>query len=290
MPKAKRVGKENKWGNKSRFYQVGLKQYPSVTTILSVIGKPALVAWSAKVEREAVIEVSANLYQDCPSSPRMSRIGWITSLQSRLTKEKEHTKLLTKAGEVGSQAHSWIEWQIKRELMHDVGPCPVISPAAQLAVSAWERWKCSVSFKPLLCEQAVWSTNLEYAGTMDLLAEINGEVTLLDWKTGKAIYDESFLQNAAYRYAVAEMRLLPGSPKINGMIVRLPKLEKDPEFETKAVPGELADLMEVFMNVRQLWEWLNAKEELTNSPEAEAGENRPTETNQRVVAPSSAAL
>jgi hypothetical protein len=49
MTRAKRVPKENKWGHKSRFYQVGENQYPSVTTILGCIGKPALVAWSAKV-------------------------------------------------------------------------------------------------------------------------------------------------------------------------------------------------------------------------------------------------
>jgi hypothetical protein len=36
-------------------------------------------------------------------------------------------------------------------------------------------------------------------GTMDLLAEVNGEVTLVDFKTGKAIYPEAFLQSVAIR-------------------------------------------------------------------------------------------
>jgi hypothetical protein len=268
LSKAKRVPKENRWGDQSRFYRVGDKEYPSVTTILSCLGKPALIAWAAKIERELVIEVSADLYAACPSKPRMSRTGWITSLNSRLTKEKAHSKELKKAGEIGSEAHAWIEWTIKSSLLYDVGACPVISPAAQIAVGAWERWKNKVSLKPLLCEQAVWSHELGYAGTMDLLAEVNGEVTLLDWKTSKAVYSESHLQNAAYRHALREMGL---ADKMNGMIVRLPKLATDPDFEVVPVTESEESLMEVFENVLALWKWLNQKEVLTEvSPEASA--------------------
>jgi hypothetical protein len=259
---AKRVAKENKWGDKSRFYTVKGKDYPSVTTILSCIGKPALVAWAAKVEREMVIDVSADLYLACQSNPPMSRIGWITSLNSRLTKEKAHSKALKKAGEIGSEAHEWIEWQIKSQLLHEVGPCPVISAPAMLAVAAWERWKESVNFKPLLCEQAVWSEVHEYAGTMDLLAEVNGRPTLLDWKTGKAIYDESFLQNAAYRHALMEMGVYGAA---DGMIVRLPKLEGDPEFEAKPVTTPEPELFKAFLCAMELWKWLNQKQELTTA-------------------------
>jgi hypothetical protein len=260
---AKRVAKENKWGNKSRFYSVKGKEYPSVTTILGCIGKPALIAWSAKVEREMVLECSADLYLDVKCTPKMSRLGWITALTDKLGKTKASQKELEKASAIGSQAHERIEWEIKRQLMHDVGPCPVISDAAMLAVGAWERWKNSVEFKPLLCEQAVWSDTHQYAGTMDLLAEINGEVFLIDWKTGKRIYEEAYLQNAAYRQAVMEMGLLPNPDQpIKGMIVRLPKVETDPEFEAKEVPGEFDTLLEAFLTTRKLWAWLNAKEEL----------------------------
>lgn len=278
MSKTKRIAKENKWGDRSRFYEVDGKQYPSVTTILSVIGKPALIAWSAKVEREMVMEVSANLYEEVAESQKMSRLGWLNTLADRLGKTKASQKELAKASEIGSQAHSWIEWQIKRELMHKVGPCPIISPPAQLAVAAWERWRDSVNFKPLLCEQPVWSNVYRYAGTMDLLAEINGEITLLDWKTGKAIYDEAYLQNVAYRQALFEMRLLPELQirDLKGMIVRLPKLEKDPEFEAKPISEDSDKLMHIFIGVLNLWKWLNSKQELVDSPEAQ--ENGPTET------------
>lgn len=258
---AKRIAKENKWGNKSRFYLVEGKEYPSVTTVLSVIGKPALIAWAAKVEREMVMEVSTTLYETIAETEKMSKLGWITALSDRLGKMKASQKELDKASAIGSQAHEWIEHNIKAQLMHDVGPCPVISAPSMIAVGAWERWKNSVNFKPLLCEQPVWSHKYKYAGTMDLMAEINGRPTLLDWKTGKAIYQESYLQNVAYRQAVREMGLFDG--EIDGMIVRLPKVETDPEFEVRKIMESEDQLLDVFMNVRSLWEWLNQKEELT---------------------------
>lgn len=257
---AKRVAKENVWGDRSRFYKVGDREYPSVTTILSAINKPALVPWAAKVERELVIEAAADLYETISETPKMSGLGWLTALSDRLGKMKASQKELTKASEIGSQAHAWIEHNIKAQLLHDVGACPVISPPAMLAVGAWERWKNSVNFKPLLCEQPVWSHEHKYAGTMDLVAEINGRPTLLDWKTGKAIYQEAFLQNAAYRCAVREMGLFDG--EIDGMIVRLPKVETDPEFEVKAITESEDHLLEVFLNVRAMWAWLNEKQEL----------------------------
>jgi hypothetical protein len=106
---------------------------------------------------------------------------------------------------------------------------------------------------------------------MDLLAEVNGKTTLLDWKTGKAIYREAHLQNAAYRFAVLEMKLIPVQP-IEGMIVRLPKTETDPEFEIFEVKEPLPDLLFIFEQVHGLWKWLNAKEELKEiAPEAVAG-------------------
>lgn len=263
---AKRIAKENKWGDKSRFYNVKGKEYPSVTTILGCIGKPALIAWAAKVEREMVIEESARLYETIIETPKMSRTAWITTLNDRLGKTKASQKELTKASEIGSQAHQWIEWTLKAELLHEAGPCPVISSQAQLAVSAWTRWRNSVKLKPILCEQPVWSEEHGYAGTMDLLAEVNGIPTLIDWKTGKAIYNEAKLQNAAYRRAVIEMKLVEEMPK--GMIVRLPKVETDPEFEVQEVVEDVSELLTIFLNAKGLWHWLNKKEDLKVSPEA----------------------
>lgn len=243
--------------SRGRFYEIDGMQYPSVTTILQIIGKPALVPWAAKVEREMVMEVSASLYLDCAQTPVMNRAAWMTTLQARLGKEKAHKKEMEKAAEIGSQVHALVEWTLKGELCHKVGPSPIISDKAQWAFMAWEDWRRAVNLKPLMVEQAVWSDEHRYAGTMDLLAEVDGQLTVLDWKTGKKIYPEAYIQNAAYRHAVREMG--HGDP-IRGMVVRLPKLETDPEFEAKNVPFHEAYLFQRFLRAKDLWNGMRLME------------------------------
>jgi hypothetical protein len=246
-----------------------------VTTILSVIGKPALVAWSAKVEREMVTNVSAQLYEDIAGTPKMSRLAYLNTLQTRLGKEKAHTKELAKAGDIGSQIHSLIEWTLRASLMEEPGPSPHISDKAQWGFMAWEDWKKSVNLKPVHVEQTVWSDRYGYAGTMDLLAYVNGVLTVLDWKSGKAIYPESYLQNAAYRHAIREMG--HGDPA-QGIIVRLPKVDTDPDFEVKTCPPE-GSCLDIFLHAKKLWEWnekndtytpKESKVEATHADQAEA--------------------
>lgn len=245
------LSKRENWKGSRWYTTPNGQEYPSVTTILSVIAKPALIAWSAKVEREMVTNVSAQLYEDIAGTPKMSRLAYLNSLQARLGQEKAHTRELAKAGDIGSQIHSLIEWTLRASLMEEPGPSPSICDKAQWGFMAWEDWKKSVNLKPVHVEQTVWSDRYGYAGTMDLLAHVNGVLTVLDWKSGKAIYPESCLQNAAYRHAIREMG--HGDPA-QGIIVRLPKVDTDPDFEVKVCPPE-EPCLEVFLNAKRLWEW-----------------------------------
>lgn len=253
--------------NRGRFYEIEGMSYPSVTTILQVIGKPALVNWAAKVEREMVSEVSADLYLDCAETPTMTRNAWLTTLQSRLGKQKAAQKELAKAQEIGSQVHAMIEWNLKSQLCYRVGPSPLITDKAQWAFMAWEDWRKKVDLKPVFVEQTVWSNEWGYAGTLDLLAEVDGKLSVVDWKTGKRVYPEAFLQNAAYRHAIREMK---HADPIQGIVVRLPKVETDPEFEVVTVPHDEDWLFGQFMRAMGLWEWLRKMEEEAGAKQSES--------------------
>jgi hypothetical protein len=72
-----------------------------------------------------------------------------------------------------------------------------------------ERWKNLQPFlksiKILECEREIWHSS-GYAGTADLIAIIDDQPTLLDWKTSDRIkkrqwLDEAFIQTAAYAKA-----------------------------------------------------------------------------------------
>jgi hypothetical protein len=239
-----------------RVYLIDGQEMPSVTSILSVIGKPALIPWAAKVEREMVIEASANLYHDSYGTPKLSQAAWILSMQSRLGKMKAHTKELAKASEIGSQAHALIEWTLKAKLLQQPGPAPRVSDKAQWSFMAWEDWAKSVKLKPLYVEQVVYSRRFGYAGTLDLLAEVDGKLTVVDWKTGKAVYAEAHLQNAAYRQAIREMG--HGNP-VQGIIVRLPKVDTDPEFQAVVADQEKFSF-DAFLHAFELWNWTQIKD------------------------------
>lgn len=270
-----------------RFYAIpnddgSTTRMPSVTTILSSISKPALVSWAAKTEREAVSTAAADLYADLAASPQLPRSMYVLALEQRVGKEKAHSKALAAASEIGTAVHAKIDWTLKRDLGRPVGPEPLVPTAATGAVQAFEEWRHAVSLEPLHIEQTIWSRTHGYAGTLDVVARLNGRALLtllerqgpvtstlaawlreretvtacIDWKTGKKIYEESFLQSCAYQRAFSEM----GHGRVDGgLIVRVPKVLNDPQFEVAVVPPA-RELFPTFLAVRQLWEWTYAQE------------------------------
>src|SRR5215470_10946789 len=117
------------------------------------------------------------------------------------------------------------------------------------AVESWKDWAKSVDLEPLAIERTVYCELCGYAGTLDLYARVSGIPTVIDWKSGKAIYPEAFLQNVAYRHAADRLGLCSEQ----GLIVRLPKLADDPAWEVMTVPETvtLAD----FLAAGNLWRW-----------------------------------
>lgn len=253
MSRAEQITRKN--GSRTYRLEDGT-ELPSVTTILSVIGKPALVNWAANTERALVMEAAADLYADIQQTPAMSRPTFIATLDRRIGAVKAHKRENEKATEIGGQAHKLIEWSIQKALGFTVGPEPRVRDEAMWAYMAFEDWARTHSVKPVLTEQMVWSRTHRYAGTLDLVAHVDGVLTLIDFKTSKGIYAEAHLQNVAYQVALAEM----GHHVCEaGAIVRIPKNTNDPAFEVQHTPA-VSDLFPVFLSVRALYDWWAAED------------------------------
>jgi hypothetical protein len=245
-------------GPDGRFYNVDGELFPSVTHILGAIAKPALVPWAAKVEREAVSEAATALYGELSAGGSPYPASWFAAaLAAKLGTVKAHQRTTARAGDIGSEAHQAIEWLLRTALGAEAGPKPVISAPAKIAVEAFKAWAIKVQLKPILIERIVYSTQHRYAGTLDLLARVNGVLCIIDFKTGKAVYGESHLQAAAYAAALAEMGYVE---PVRALIVRLPKVAGDPPVEVVDVPDRAA-LFPVFLATRQLWEWTYAQDQ-----------------------------
>src|SRR5499427_9061360 len=236
---------ERLW-TRDRFYTIDGRQFPSVTTILDVIAKPGLGPWYAKQERQyfetAMLEV---LSKPGARDPEYVLAAVIEAVSGVKAADRERQR----ASVIGTAVHAGIEWQLRTTLGEDAGPEPSLPEAAAWALESWKDWASSVALEPLAIERTVYCDACGYAGTLDLYARVKGVLTILDWKTGKAIYPEAFLQNVAYRHAARRL----GMPSAQGLIVRLPKLLEDPAWEVMAVPETLA--LEDFLAAVRLWRW-----------------------------------
>jgi hypothetical protein len=65
-------------------------------------------------------------------------------------------------------------------------------------------WEKQHKVEPILCEAPLVSDKYRYGGTVDMFARIDGVLTIVDYKTGKAIYPEHLYQVAAYRVLLEE--------------------------------------------------------------------------------------
>jgi len=235
-----------------RYYNIpGVGRLPSVTTILSVIAKPALYAWQAKQGSLKAKNVMERLREMSPY------------LHDALKKEfgdaffKDGYHQAAEAADYGKQAHSIIENILKRDepvtdtvWLAPETPAPVVN-----AVNQFVGWRQKTDFKIIRAESMIYSKKFGYAGTCDAIGETKYGVTLLDWKTSKGIYPEYSLQTVAYKYAAEEM----SSERIpNIMICRF---GKDGSFEDYTVPQrQHPDLFDRFIDAKRLWEWQRQQE------------------------------
>jgi hypothetical protein len=161
------------------------------------------------------------------------------------------------AATIGTATHAVIEYHLRVQLGEDPGPRPDVPDKALWAYEVFRDWAAAVQLVPLAVERVVHDPRHGYAGTMDLYALVRGVPTILDWKTGRAVFPEAFLQNVAYRHAAA----LDGMPSTQGLVVRLPKHLNDPSPEPVWVPDDVS--LEDFLAVLRLWRCLRRLEGLT---------------------------
>lgn len=203
----------------ARFYDVDEEtSYPSVTTVLDVINKPALGPWYAKVEREALLGALGDALK---AKKRVTRAKLIALVEELAREKKAADRQKDRAANIGNQAHALVENEIRRRLgLTAKRAAAPVSPEALACFESWTKWFAGTGLTPIAAEQTLWCHGCGFAGTADLIAEKNGKVYVLDWKTGKAIYDEAYLQNVAYQHAATYL----GTKNVaGGAVVRLPK-------------------------------------------------------------------
>lgn len=144
---------------------------PSVTTILKAIPKD-LADWAAKQAAQWVVDNR----EDLDSFPDAVLFNLIATAHER-TRDEASAK--------GDTVHNSAEAKVKGE---DDGNSPKHMKQLDdfLRVSG---------FTPIRTELTLWNENEGYAGTADLLAkDRNGRMVLIDYKTGRSVWNEAAIQ------------------------------------------------------------------------------------------------
>lgn len=186
---------------------------PSVTTMLGILNKPALLDWA-----------------------------WQMGTQGLDYKAVRDT-----AGTIGTLAHYLILSDLKGE-KPDTSEYSAtdIERAENCLIKYWD-WQKGHKVEPIMLESPLISEQYQYGGTIDFFGKVDGQPTLLDFKTGKAIYDEFFYQLAAYKQLLAEAGQLIEITRI----LRIGRSE-DEGFEERTI-GKLDKQWEVFLNCLSIY-------------------------------------
>lgn len=227
--------------DEARFYKIDGESYPSVTTIIKCLDKPALVPWASKMQREA--DALMAMTADTPRAAAELILGSGNAAYAKSAK----------AADIGTEAHGAVEAYLKGEKK-----IPLLTEAAENCFQSWLKWWTGSGLKVVGIETVVHSSTHEFAGRIDVLAEKAGKKYVLDWKTGKDIYPEAHLQNIAYRAALAEM----GMATHGGAMVLLPK----DGGAVKVVQARKDIVLEDFLAVLGAWKVMR---KMNNQPTGE---------------------
>lgn len=222
---------------KGAYYNIEGVKYPSVTTILRVINKPALITWLQKRAAEKALEDPA--VYDTPQK-----------VMAALELDRDS------AGQRGSTAHAVAHEYVrflKKEITEDDLRPYQDDPYYPAIVSFFETLKPEI----IASELTVFNREHVYAGTLDLLATMqDGKRYVVDWKTAKAVWPEYSLQIEAYRQC--DGAIVPGDPstleKWDGPLAEagaVVLLKPNGTFQFHKVPADF----EVFLAALALYRW-----------------------------------
>lgn len=170
--------------------------YPSVTTILSAYNKKAIQEW-----RERVGEEAAN-------------------------------KISTQASSRGTRLHSLCETYLLNELS-PLKLNSVMPDAKELFVKIKPKLDANIG-KIYSLEQALYSDKLKIAGRVDCIAEWNGELSVIDFKTAAKEKNEDWIQNYFMQCsAYAEMFEERTGRPINQIVVAIAVSSGDTQIFVK---------------------------------------------------------
>lgn len=204
------------------------ERVPSVTTVLNEMAKPALIHWA-----------------------------WNLGMQ-----HIDYRSFRDELADIGSLVHQMIlDFFAKRETNFSEYS-PKIKDKAENCFISFLEWMKHHEIKPILIEQPFVSETYGFGGKLDLLCELDSALTLVDFKSGKSIYDESFHQQAAYLELINENRPDLSAQISASILVNIGRSEDEHFAVKRKAVGMMGPDWDIFHSLLQVYK---AKQRLHSS-------------------------
>jgi len=110
-----------------------------------------------------------------------------------------HREFTDDAADIGKMAHSFVEHYLKGRPLPSFPNAPDAHVTQAMAsFENFKSWFNNLDFHLIVAEYPLVSLFLAVGGTIDLVALVNGFITLVDLKTSNGVYDDHKAQVAAY--------------------------------------------------------------------------------------------
>jgi len=194
-------------------------------------------------------------------------VGFMKWLASKGWDEAEAIK--QEAGDKGSKVHYVIEDLLKGKpvKMEDKYVNPTTEEEEELTIKEWEcvmsfvDWfeevkKKSKSKVEILATEIVGFNEKDgYAGTIDCIMRIDGQVYIIDWKTSKSIWPSHELQISSYSHLPIDYNALGIKDeqwKNRKLMILQLGYDRNKIKKYKVTPIE--DQYDIFLSTRKIWE------------------------------------
>jgi hypothetical protein len=236
---------------------------PSVTGILGMKAKPALVDWAAK-ESLRCVEKKLGAYESSLGAPPF--VIDTKEIHSWLAEAADGWREDEAATTIGTVAHRYAYEELryraglapKRPVFPIAADAVLMPDFTEAMVAATNSSALAASqffdehdFTPLLMERPLWSPQDGFVGTPDFIGYVDGELAVVDYKSSKRIYTEYRAQLAALQYMyqlefrkVVKWRYAVNIPK-DGSALQVERYGND-SFESD---------LGMFMNCWGLYRW-----------------------------------
>jgi hypothetical protein len=218
---------------------------PSVTTILNVLAKPALVEWGVKCACNYV-EDNLKLLISGDSFSVQDVFKIVTAARTA------HDRVREEAADIGTSVHDWLAAMWRANLGQGSQPEIPDDEKVQNCIKAGTDWFVKHKIRPLKIEEAQYSRLLKICGRPDGIGYVDDVLSVWDYKSTKFIYPEVALQMTAYAMMHAEEF---GALPATRWALRLDK--ETGEFEDRCYKPDTFDLdQDTFIAVFKIYDRL----------------------------------